>query len=1226
MAGRIFGSAANLGKSGAPTIAGFKVQTSIYGLPIPIVYGQARVAGNLIHKYPSTAIPQVSQGSRSKFVKVDQQVTGYLYTSPIVLALSEGPIVGIGKVWRDKDASVDYSVYSVAGWSLFLGSLTQIAWAWLTSNHPSDAFPYQLTAYVAHPSLELPNDVLSNYTWEVQGLLRYGGGFVDANPRDVVVDILTDPNHGCGFPSAQLDALTGYSQYCIAAGLFLSPVLDTKGPLVDQLNALFEATNSGPVWSDGTLKVVPYADQAITGNSVTYTPNVTPIYDLTDDDFIAPVGTDPIIITRKKAAECFNQVLVSFEDRALDYNPNVQEAKDQGSVDQFGLRPAPTLQLAAIKDATTARYVAQLQLQRELNVRNTYQFTLPMRYSLLEPMDLVTLTDAGLGLNHTTVRITMIEESDTGDLVFTAEDFPAGVASASRYGAPGAGGNIPANNIPPGPTTAEAIFEGPGPLLQSALEIWIAASGGANWGGCDVHFSSDNVTYTKVGSITKKGNFGVLTAALATAAPSPPNDTTHTLAVDLTSSGGALVAGSASDLAALVTLSIVENEYLAYQGASLTSAFHYNLTTLERGLFGSPIPASHAIGAVFVRCDGALLKVPYPQGVNGQVVYFKFPAFNVFGLALEDIGSVSAVSHTIGVNAVTAGSGGAVLPVPALSVVTADPSVSKTTVHVDCSAGSTPAASLTYALTSKVGNGAVVTLSSGVVSALPIDVVVTAHFSRATVLRLLITDPLFPLKTIAALMTISADGMDGSRQGNLGGSKVNEDTARDGTGGVPTKRGLIRNGAQYTDDGADFLIDPVLGRFTSSISGPTGVTSTVIERGGNKGDNALDSGFVAVAGAVDFVRGYTGKHLGNVPDDVSSDRRAATADQKTGGDRAKAGLNSSNMLVSGVDPVATGSDGRPNIESRTGAARQAATAKGTVGEDRSRMGEGGVPVAGASFSGVPVVDVTGTKTLIDTTAMQILSDLAIGGPGAGANAVRADSSVAFGASTKFPVNRHNEINPNAVSGTAVTFGVSYENVPEVRILPQIFTLPGASSTVDRKFEFSAQTVSITGYTPRAVMSTGATATAETENPASTLNGTPASTQVLTTTGMAAYWDLSHANTTSTTYTVTYDVTTGSSGGLLTVKLWKNTGTADNTNWSQVDNKTYDVSTTVTGETLSWTGAMALDWDLKITLTKSSGTFTVTAKACTYNLIVTGAETILTTAAGSALLGQAVEKS
>ena len=673
MAGRLFG-VASAGNAAPPAIAGFKVQTSVYGLPIPIVYGQARVAGNLIQMYQFPPIEQRSQGHSSKLFKVDSQVTGYLYKGAVALALAEGPIAGIGKVWRDKDAADTWANYQTKfGWSLFLGTSTQAPWAWLTSNHPADAVPYQLTAYVANPSLELPNDVLSNYTWEVLGIAPYGAGVVDANPKDVVTDVLTNADHGVGFPAAQLGDLSAYSNYCIAAGLFLSPVLNGQSPLTDQLSELADATNSAFVWSDGQLKLVPYGDSALTGHAVTYTPNVTPLYDLTDDDFQAPAGTDPIVITRKKPSDCFNQVSVEYEDRAHDYNPNVQEAKDQASIDAYGLRPAPAVRFAAIKDAATARFIAQLRLQRELNVRNTYQFTLSMKYALLEPMDLVTLTDAGLGLDHVAVRLTTIEEDEDGNLTCTAEDFPAGIATASRYGAAGANGYAPATNTPPGSTVAPAIFEGPGPLASSALEIWIAASGGTNWGGCDVWMSTDNVNFQRVASITRKATYGVLTAALASAPASPPNDTTHTLAVDVSSSAGALAGGSASDLAAMVTLSLVENEFLAYQGAALTSAYQYNLTTLARGLFGSAIPASHAIGAPFVRCDDALLRLPFPQGTNGQVVYFKFPAFNTFGQALEDVATVTSYAHTIGKNTVTTGGAGIVgAPRASLDFVTED--------------------------------------------------------------------------------------------------------------------------------------------------------------------------------------------------------------------------------------------------------------------------------------------------------------------------------------------------------------------------------------------------------------------------------------------------------------------------------------------------------------------------------------------------------------------------
>jgi len=55
--------------------------------------------------------------------------------------------------------------------------------------------------------------------------------------------------------------------------------------------------------------------------------------------------------------------------------------------------------------------------------------------------------------------------------------------------------------------------------------------------------------------------------------------------------------------------------------------------------------------------------------------------------------------------------------------------------------------------------------------------------------------------------------------------------------------------------------------------------------GGDRAAAAIDAGNVVVAAGLDFARAYTGKNLSNVPDDAVSDRRAATASQKTGGDR-----------------------------------------------------------------------------------------------------------------------------------------------------------------------------------------------------------------------------------------------------------------------------------------------------------------------------------------------------
>ena len=72
-------------------------------------------------------------------------------------------------------------------------------------------------------------------------------------------------------------------------------------------------------------------------------------------------------------------------------------------------------------------------LQRALYIRDTYKFKLGPEFCLLDPMDLVQLTDSAIGLNAATVRITDIEEDDTGVLTIMAEEFPAGVATAVAY-------------------------------------------------------------------------------------------------------------------------------------------------------------------------------------------------------------------------------------------------------------------------------------------------------------------------------------------------------------------------------------------------------------------------------------------------------------------------------------------------------------------------------------------------------------------------------------------------------------------------------------------------------------------------------------------------------------------------------------------------------------------------------------------------------------------------
>jgi hypothetical protein len=652
---------------GAPKqmMGGFKVQTSIYGTPIPIVYGKARVAGNLIHMPDA---PQ-QQGGGSKTGRASKGASGgQNYTAPVAIALAEGPIAGIGLVWRDKDSAVQYvGNYDSSGWSLFVGSSAQAAWSYLTTNHIAQAVPYVFTAYVVNPAAVLPNDSLSQYSWEVKGFFPFGGpnAVVDANGADIINDFLTSASHGANFPSTRLGDLTTYRAYVAAAGLFCSPVYDSSQPARAWLDELFEITNSGAVWSDGVLKIVPYGDTPLTGNGYTYTPNTTPLYDLGDNDFLpngavsisGDVGDqttntdlDPILVDRIDPAAAFNDVTVEYEDRLYNYNRVPVKYEDQYAIQTYGRIPMPTLHLHAIKDATIARQVAQIRGQRIQSVRNRYRFNLGWKYSLLEPMDLVTLTDSKLGLSLTPVRIVSIAEL-TGERGFDilAEDWPFGTATATLYGTGSASGFIPNTNADPGNTSTPVIVEGPDSLKGAPLELWIGAQGGADWGGCEVHFSTDNVNFQKVGNLVGKAIYGTTTALLNTGTAWPSVDNVNTLSVNIGTAGRTLASQSATDFAALTPLCYVGGEFLAYQTATLTSPGNYNLTSLYRGVWNST-DTSHIGGSTFMFIDPTVFKFPFAAGTAGQTVYFKFPAFNTFGARLQDIAGVASVAYTIGNN------------------------------------------------------------------------------------------------------------------------------------------------------------------------------------------------------------------------------------------------------------------------------------------------------------------------------------------------------------------------------------------------------------------------------------------------------------------------------------------------------------------------------------------------------------------------------------------------
>lgn len=639
--GGIFGGGGTKISTSAPVVSSLRMQTSAYGRAIPLIYGKSRVAANVIWYGDFAAIEHRSSqsaGGKGGGGGSTVESVSYTYRVAVQLGLCEGPVRGVNYAWVGKKAG------GLEQWNLsqFNGSYSQQPMGYVQSRHPDQALAYRGTAHVSTGVFELGDDpTLPNMTFEVDSGFGFSNDIRDANPRDVVLDFSTNPYYGAGVPASKFGDLKPFSDFCIANGLFISPAYTEQEPAHEILARLFRLTNSGVYFSEGKIKVVPYSDTPASGYGVNFTPNVTPVYDLTDDDFIVSSSDDPILCTRVAASDAHNSVRVKFFNRGNSYNEEVAEAKDQASIEQFGLRTLEA-ELHEVAEANVARLVAQQILQRSLYVRNSYEFRLGWKYALLEPTDLVTLTDAALGLDKTPVRITEIEEDEDGELLVRAEEVPLGSVGATRYPTQNGDGYSSNYNMPAGPVSQPVIFEPP-LALAGAPQIWIATSGGKSWGGCDVWVSDDNATYQRIGRIVGRSRHGVLSAALATG---PGIDTINSLKVDLSTSGGALLAATQQNAEELVTLCYVDGELIAYRDATLTAANQYELGYLVRGAHGTVI-SSHAAGSKFARLDQAMAKFPYDKAKVGKTVYIKFQSFNIHGGGVEDLSTLTPVTYQI---------------------------------------------------------------------------------------------------------------------------------------------------------------------------------------------------------------------------------------------------------------------------------------------------------------------------------------------------------------------------------------------------------------------------------------------------------------------------------------------------------------------------------------------------------------------------------------------------
>ena len=746
----IFG---NRGSSGGDHLAGIEIQTSCYGGVLPLVYGTTRIAGNLVDydDFTTIANTQKQGGGISGGTATS---TTYTYTAGGLLALCEGPVSGVARVWQN-GAENTMSYYSI---SLMTGTRPQSAWGTWATKHPGKAVGYSGMALACNPAWNLGSAAtMANFAFEIIALLATepdtgslitlgtGDGtktqfyLLDANgnqisdsttppmkaylnytvyvsgasvgkshwtvfklttgvyvvsfdtaptngapvqwnivattvsdamPGAIAVDFLTEPNHGAGWTTARLHAqLTGapysggaaamaawcnsnptaWQTYCTAMGFAVSPAFDTQKTASSHLSDLLLATNAEAVWSAGAtgcvLNIIPYGDTPVTGNGVTYNPNTSPLYALTYDDLVGgvdamgqPTGEDPVTVTRKAVSDIYNTIPVEWWDRMAAYNVSTIQEADPVDVAQHGVKVGSSVSCHMITRRTHAQALARVLAQRSVYLRNTYKFKVGWKYLLLEPMDLITISDPKLGLVNQVVRIidvTFPEKASEADgIAITAEAWPFGVGTPVIYQTQPTSQATPNLTVDPGDANPPVIFVVPPQFVGSGQqEIMIATAGGPQWGGCQVWASEDGVTYSWIGTMNGPSRYGVTLSTFGASGGG---------SVDLSTSGGSLTSVSTMQARDLSTPLWINGEVVCYSAANLGGAsYQYVLTVPVRGAYGTPAVA-HNPGEPVVRMDGGVFSYLIPPSQVNGTLYLKLVSFNLQGQGLQNIANVTA--------------------------------------------------------------------------------------------------------------------------------------------------------------------------------------------------------------------------------------------------------------------------------------------------------------------------------------------------------------------------------------------------------------------------------------------------------------------------------------------------------------------------------------------------------------------------------------------------------
>ena len=442
----------------------------------------------------------------------------------------------------------------------------------------------------------------------------------DANPSDIIKDMLLNKQYGAGMDVGQLDldSFGDVYDYCNNKEIRLSLVVDDQKPIYDWVDFVCSHFGGYRTQHDGKFALGIYRDE-------------TSIFTVESTNLVVEESQDtpvpPVNIQKRKYSETFNRIEIVWTNRAKTYAASVAIANDEVDQRLCNQIRKKTVSLVGITNAELAQRTAYRILIESMYRFSLFTFTLSYENMLLEVGDVGTLSD-GFLVDENKIRILSIGEDVNGrGLNIEAVEERSGFYPSIIY-----------------PESQTGLWTKPEPPLLMNSSIYFRESqtdssihlsivpGNANVGGWYIFRSYDGISYDLVGMASINGvtagdanSAGVITTALS-AASSVVHRKDESFEVYI---------GVVTDLDTAITddaffnnlkLARIEDEIIAYLDCEepATEGF-WTVTNLIRGLFGTEAVA-HSAGASFVTLDSNFA-YHYNDSEIGKTLYFKAAVF-----------------------------------------------------------------------------------------------------------------------------------------------------------------------------------------------------------------------------------------------------------------------------------------------------------------------------------------------------------------------------------------------------------------------------------------------------------------------------------------------------------------------------------------------------------------------------------------------------------------------